>query len=43
MPVVPRSVRFFDRAAWTGIAVGTIIWGYGDLIVEGLWICYHRA
>ena len=34
--VVPRSVKFFDRAAWTGIAVGTIIWGYGDLIVKSL-------
>ncbi|MDE0164611.1 MAG: hypothetical protein OYH76_10330 [Defluviicoccus sp.] len=36
MPVVPRSVKFFDRAAWTGIAVGTIVWGYGDLMIASL-------
>ena len=32
-PVVSRSVRFFDRVAWVGIAFGTIIWAYGDLVV----------
>ena len=35
-PVVPNSVRFFDKAAWTGSTFGTIVWGYDDLMVAHL-------
>lgn len=34
MAIVPRSVRAFDRVAWTGIAGGTLVWGYGDLVIS---------
>ena len=29
---VPRVHEWFHRAAWIGIVVGTLIWGYGDLV-----------
>ena len=29
---VPRVHEWFHRVAWIGIVLGTLIWGYGDLV-----------
>ena len=29
---ISKIDTFFHGFAWTGIAVGTIVWGYGDLL-----------
>ena len=34
---VSKAVKWFHRVAWIGIAFGTLIWGYGDLLFEFLY------
>ena len=31
-PHIPTERKLLHRIAWGGIVIGTIIWGYGDLI-----------
>ena len=33
-PHIPTIRKLFHWIAWSGIVIGTLIWGYGDLLFE---------
>ncbi len=37
-PPVSKTSKWFHIIAWFGIAIGTLIWGYGDLLFEFLYL-----